>query len=491
MIGNLGLSFACQNCNSLNMSHSSIHNQRQKIDAIAGLKTDVIFLSDLRLGNKNLTSVKGDIINLFRVNNCKSYSLISNSTRNKRGVGILISSDCNFSLTDTVLDQNENFIIIKIKINDHHLIMGSIYGPNEHDPQFFRDLYGAISGMGNLPVIIGGDFNCTFSKEQVAHNIDCLWMNDIPNMRHSIYLNEFCETLHLCDPFRVKYPTAKKFSYKPFGNVRKNRSRIDFFLASNNLVNSNFECTIGDSTLGNAFDHKPCFLFYPNNIIKKRGPKKLQISPSILNDIDIDIVAWYSIFETYLQHLQVEPDTRHELNQSLIQCGNVRRLLKDAGPDPDYYVVNLTEERLLLRDGSISEIKGIIRDNPIDLLYNFDLTISDDLFMEVLLNNFRNDVTSYQAFISKFRNNEKTALIKKISEEWELQNWDSVDILEDKLTKLNEQLLRDRLSNSNLFDILNNEKMTPMFLNLPKLVTIRDPFRKLRAKKAWFLKPRN
>jgi hypothetical protein len=86
MIGNLGLSFACQNCNSLNMSHSSIHNQRQKIDAIAGLKTDIIFLSDLRLGNKNLTSTKGDIINLFRVNNCKSYSLISNSTRNKRGV---------------------------------------------------------------------------------------------------------------------------------------------------------------------------------------------------------------------------------------------------------------------------------------------------------------------------------------------------------------------------------------------------------------------
>jgi hypothetical protein len=144
--------------------------------------------------------------------------------------------------------------------------------------------------------------------------------------------------------------------------------------------------------------------------------------------------------------------------------------------------VNLTEERLLLRDVNISEIKGIIRDNPIDLLYNFDLTISDDLFMEVLLNNFRNDVTSYQAFISKFKNNEKTALIKKISEEWELLNWDSVDILEDKLTKLNEQLLRDRLTNSNLFDILNNEKMTPMFLKLAKISNNQGSLSEIKSK---------
>jgi hypothetical protein len=40
---------------------------------------------------------------------------------------------------------------------------------------------------------------------------------------------------------------------------------------------------------------------------------------------------------------------------------------------------------------------------PIDLLYNFPLGTPDDLFFEVLINNIRNEVTSYQDFIFKFK----------------------------------------------------------------------------------------
>ena len=43
----LDLSFSSQNCNSLNMS--SMKNQDMKINAIVEYKTDIVFLSDVRL----------------------------------------------------------------------------------------------------------------------------------------------------------------------------------------------------------------------------------------------------------------------------------------------------------------------------------------------------------------------------------------------------------------------------------------------------------
>jgi hypothetical protein len=359
---------------------------------------------------------------------------------------------------------------MRVTINSKDLIIGAVYGPNDYDPNFFRELNDAILNLGNVPVILGGDFNCTYSADPVNVNIDCHGMVSLPNHRHSMLLAELCENVSLCDPFRFKFPSVKKFSYKPFGVLRKNRSRIDFFLISNNITVGNFDCTIGDSTLSTAFDHKPCFLNFSSEMNRKRGTKKLQISPSILRDVDLDIVAWYSVLETYLTHLSVEPDLRDDINQTLAICGNVRQILKNIGPDPGYYL-DLSEECLMRRDEGVSEIRRLMREYPIELLYNFDLSVGDDIFLEVLLNNFRNDVTSYQAFINKFKFDIKNQLTSKIRYACETENWTEADLLEDKLTKLNEQILRDRLTNSNLFDILNNEKMTPMFLKLAKIST--------------------
>jgi hypothetical protein len=44
-----------------------------------------------------------------------------------------------------------------------------------------------------------------------------------------------------------------------------------------------------------------------------------------------------------------------------------------------------------------------------------------------------------------------------------------LDLLEDNLTRINEQIIRDRLLSSNIFTILNNEKMTPAHLKLAKI----------------------
>jgi hypothetical protein len=217
-------------------------------------------------------------------------------------------------------------------------------------------------------------------------------MQDLPNYRHSTYIREMCEALDLDEPFRFLYPDRKKFTYRPFGRVRRNRSRLDFFVMSKGLLSLKFDCFIPEATLGTFFDHKHVNLKFETRNGAGKRVKKLQISNFILHDPDVDIVAWVSVFETYLNYLHVEPELAPDLNRTLLMCGEVRNLLKQSGPDEGYYVNNLTAEKLELRKDNFKKIRRIMTDYPVDLLYNFNITIDDDLFFEILFNNFRNDI---------------------------------------------------------------------------------------------------
>ena len=76
----LNINFSTQNCNSFNVSGIT-KNTKSEVTSIINLNTDIIFLSDTRLGNKAM-----HISDLFRL----KYRFYSNSTMNKRGVAILI-----------------------------------------------------------------------------------------------------------------------------------------------------------------------------------------------------------------------------------------------------------------------------------------------------------------------------------------------------------------------------------------------------------------
>ena len=94
------------NCNSLNMSTSSKHNQLRKIYGITKLKTDYIFLSDIC--NRNLVSGIADITKSFSTNSYQSYNFLHNSSSNKRGVGILIKRDLCFLEELVIKDPGEH-----------------------------------------------------------------------------------------------------------------------------------------------------------------------------------------------------------------------------------------------------------------------------------------------------------------------------------------------------------------------------------------------
>ena len=99
-----------------------------KILCISKTKADVIFLSDTRL---NTEANKSGLNNLTKFFFFNGYNIYHNSLGPNRGTAILISSKLNTELINTVGDPLGNFIIIKCKINDKLMCLGSIWGPED------------------------------------------------------------------------------------------------------------------------------------------------------------------------------------------------------------------------------------------------------------------------------------------------------------------------------------------------------------------------
>jgi exonuclease III len=233
--------------------------QMSKIASIVNLKSDIICLCDLRLSNKANVNSGKKIEHLFSTHPTEQYNFQYNSTMNKRGTGRLIKKCLDITVEERRCDVAENYLLLRLTYQGSKYIIGSIYGPNEYDPNFFTNLADDITSLGNHPILLSGDWNCTFSTEPVASNIDCLHMVNAPNLRHSNILANLCENFDLTDLFRTIYPDKKEFTFVPRCNLQKNRSRIDFFIVSRNLLLLNYESKISSSIIQGSVDHKPMY----------------------------------------------------------------------------------------------------------------------------------------------------------------------------------------------------------------------------------------
>jgi exonuclease III len=403
-------SISAINCNTLNMSSLCRQTKLRKLYGILSLKTDIIFMSDLRLCNRNGTSDIGFLKNVFAVNPYGSYTLYHQSRTNKRGVGILVKKTLNFTCLDSVGDQeDDNYLLLRASIQGFTVILGSIYGPSLNNERFFDRLMQSITSLDNDPVILGGDWNTVFSTLPLASNPDVLNMQDLPNANHSRKVKELCNTLKLTDPYRTMYPNMKEYSYAPWNNIRNNRSRIDFFLISECLTPLVNDCFIKPSVQSKMFDHKAILLDFKPAHSKSSRPT---ISKKIMNDPDLDIIVESAVFECYAHYL---PNGNPIKPIILNKIGIVNVLMRQAGPDPAFLAYSYaelldTDLRINLMDRLMRILMQLRNMNILDM----DINIEADLFFEVLINNVRNAVISYQSFIFKKVKESSSNLEKQI-----------------------------------------------------------------------------
>jgi exonuclease III len=175
-------------------------------------------------------------------------------------VALLINRDLNeFSIIKEYKNTDENFHLISCKINGFNYCLGAIYGPNNTSHAFYSELTDVLTDVnaaGIVNIIIGGDWNTTWDRRPVNSNIDTFCMSGLPNAKNSELLERLCMRFSLTDPFRALYPDKRDFTYAPFGDVRLNRSRLDFFIVSNNILDQVNDCVISNAPRCKLFDHK-------------------------------------------------------------------------------------------------------------------------------------------------------------------------------------------------------------------------------------------
>ena len=88
--------------------------------------------------------------------------------------------------------------------------------------------------------MIGGDFNCITNPHRITNtnisNIETQNVKQIPNPQNSRLLSDMINENFLTDYYRKLHPTTKTYSHIPYNKNDSRRTRIDFWLGSENLL---------------------------------------------------------------------------------------------------------------------------------------------------------------------------------------------------------------------------------------------------------------
>ena len=253
------LSFSCQNVLSLNISTKSSKTDL-KIHAVTKSNHDVVILCDTRLNSLKQKAAVHDLSKKFRL---KGYDFIHNSKSNSRGVAILIKKNLTWAIERKIECQGDNYLVVSITISNKKFTLGAIYGPNHNDPLFFENLQRDVRLLNNEAIILAGDWNATWDSSPVASNIDVINIQNIPSKFRSEKIFQMARNLSITDPFRFLYPQRKEFTYVPNIAANRNRSRLDFFLISENIIGECRTVTIPPHLSSKTFDHKSGDKFLP------------------------------------------------------------------------------------------------------------------------------------------------------------------------------------------------------------------------------------
>jgi hypothetical protein len=249
--------------------------------------------------------------------------------------------------------------------------------------------------------------------DNTKDNIDILKMAAPPSVVRSNWLNEICEELQLCDPFRSLHPTKRDFTFLPKG-AKTNRSRIDFFIISTNLLCCLAKCCISPSLCNSLFDHKHVTLDFRS----EKVVTKMYINRTIINHPRTGDVVAAAVADTYLAHAREE--------QPLLQRGLPQRFVfraEEGTPMQSQKVIvgnllraineyndlcmeleisgnnNVLELQIAGLNNVIRELCEQLCDDAV--LSLLELTCENDTFLEVLLSNVKGSVISFQTWVEK------------------------------------------------------------------------------------------
>ena len=339
-------------------------------------------------------------------------SIISPYTTQARGTAILFDNTFEFSLGEQITSDIGNYTLVEMNLpTGMSIVLGSIYGPNQDTPEFYKDLGKLIEKFENPSIILGGDWNSTRN-----FSIDNKNYKTINNPRITKEIDNLCAVYNLVDPWRIYNPNRKRYTW--LQGISNKQARLDYFLCTEELLSITINYKINTKYRS---DHAPISMTLELTK-EQRGPGTWKFNNKLLLE--------------------------DEFNKMIKEEINITKAIYAATPYNPSYIEAIS--------------------------HGFDIMISAPLFWETLLVTLRGKIITYAAKRKRNHNLVKKKIVEEIDSldaKINTGNGSPAEMiklneLNERLTQLRKEELNGALIRSRANWLEYGERPRKFFLNL-------------------------
>ena len=181
----------------------------------------------------------------------------------------MFKNNFEFSVKKKKGDSDGNYLLLELAIEDKHILICCVYGPNNDTPTFYMKLQEHIDDFQTDNIIICGDFNLVLNPDIDYYNYKNV---NNPNARQKVI--ELIEDNDYVDVYRQSHPDTLRYTWRKKNPLKQ--SRLDFFLISGNLLSSVSSSSIEPSYRSDHSIVTLCLKF--NDFIRGKGFSKFNNS---------------------------------------------------------------------------------------------------------------------------------------------------------------------------------------------------------------------
>ena len=339
---------------------------------------------------------------------------------NSQGVAILFNNNFEYTVNDVQKDDHGNWLKLKLTVGGFNINLITIYAPNQDNPSFFETIREIAEHCDTEYTVICGDFNLVLDPQK-----DCNNYTNVNNPRSRQKVLDLISELDLIDIYRHFHPNHKRYTWRKKNPIKQ--ARLDYFLTNRYMMDIIEKCSIQP---GYHSDH---------SIVE------MQIA---LNNFKQGKGLW-------------------KFNNSLLQNNEylnlVNRLIKEEKLNYALPVYNF----------------DFLENND-----NIQMTIDNDLFLEVLLLKIRGETVKFASKLKRQTSQTETKLLEDIKTLENLEtNQFTLKHLEDKqveLENIRRQKIKGYMTRTRLQWLGEGERPTSFFCNLEKKNFVEKTIKKLQ-----------
>ena len=156
-------------------------------------------------------------------------SFFASYNSQSRGVAVLLNNTFDFKVNVIDFDPEGNFVILKLATMERTITLINIYGPNRDNPDFYSKINQKIDELNLTNIIWAGDWNLVMNPNIDYHNYK---HNNNPRAQEKII--DIMNEKGLVDIWREMNPEIMRYTWRRIRPMQQ--SRLDFFLISDTLL---------------------------------------------------------------------------------------------------------------------------------------------------------------------------------------------------------------------------------------------------------------